>query len=154
MGKDRSIEPITFELILPVLAEYISIPRRVVEIIAKSANYPQKEIEEVKIALGEAVLNVIKHAYDKSKNVLGYKTYRVRYLLYPKSLVIVVKHSGKGFDPHFAMTYVRREKAEETEGTGWGLFLIKALMDEVEIDSTIGAGTEVRMTKYLKNKNE
>ncbi len=154
MGKDRSIEPITFELILPVLAEYISIPRRVVEIIAKSANYPQKEIEEVKIALGEAVLNVIKHAYDKSKNALGYKTYRVRYLLYPKSLVIVVKHSGKGFDPHFAMTYVRREKAEETEGTGWGLFLIKALMDEVEIDSTIGAGTEVRMTKYLKNKNE
>jgi len=154
MDKDRSIEPITFELILPVLTEYISIPRRVVEIIAKSANYPQKEIEEVKIALGEAVLNVIKHAYNKSKNAFGYKTYRVRYLVYPKRLVIVVKHCGKGFDPHFAMAYVRREKAEKTEGTGWGLFLIKALMDEVEIDSTIGAGTEVRMTKYLKKKNE
>jgi len=154
MGKDRSIEPIIFELTLPVLAEYISIPRRVVEIIAKSANYPQEEIEEIKIALGEAVLNVIKHAYDKSKNVLGYKAFRVRYLVYLKRLVVVVKHYGKGFDPHFAMTYVNREKAEETEGTGWGLFLIKALMDEVEIDSTIGAGTEVRMTKYLKNKNE
>lgn len=154
MSKNRSIEPITIELILPVLAEYISIPRRVVEIIAKGANYPQKEIEEVNIALGEAVLNVIKHAYNNSKNALGYKTFRVRYLLYPKRLVIVVKHSGKGFDPHFAMAYVRREKAEETEGAGWGLFLIKALMDEVEIDSTIGAGTEIRMTKYLKNKNE
>ncbi len=154
MSKDRSIEPITFELILPVLAEYISIPRWVVEIIAKRANYPQKEIEEVKIALGEAVLNVVKHAYNNSKNALGYKTFRVRYLLYSKRLVIVVKHSGKGFDPHFAMTYVRREKAEETEGTGWGLFLIKALMDEVEIDSTIGTGTEVRMTKYLKKENK
>ena len=81
MLKDRSINPITFELILPVLAECISIPRRVVEIIAKSANYPQKEIEEVKIALGEAVLNVIKHAYNKSKNMLGYKPYRVRYMV-------------------------------------------------------------------------
>jgi len=93
---------------------------------------------------------VIQHAYNESKNALGYKTFRVRYLVYPKRLVIVVKHYGKGFDPHFAMTYVRREKAEETEGTGWGLFLIKALMDEVEIDSTIGTGTEVRMTKYFK----
>jgi len=154
MLKDRSIDPITFELILPVLAEYISIPRRVVEIIAKSASYPQKEIEEVKIALGEAVLNVIKHAYNKSKNMLGYKTYRVRYLVYPKRLVIVVKHYGKGFDPHFAMAYVRREKEEKIEGAGWGLFLIKALMDEVEIDSTIGAGTEVRMTKYLKKEDK
>jgi len=154
LSKDRSIESITFELILPVLAEYISIPRRVVEVIAKSADYPQKEIEEVKIALGEAVLNVIKHAYDKSKNAFGYKTFRVRYLVYPKRLVIVVKHSGKGFDPHFAMTYVRREKEEKIEGTGWGLFLIKALMDEVEIDSTIGAGTEVRMTKYFKKENK
>ncbi len=154
MVKDRSIDPITFELILPVLAEYISIPRLVVEIIAKSANYPQKEIEEVKIALGEAVLNVIKHAYNKSKNMLGYKTFRVRYLVYPKRLVIVVKHCGKGFDPHFAMTYVSREKTEKNEGTGWGLFLIKVLMDEVEIDSTIGSGTEVRMTKYLKKENK
>jgi len=154
MSKDRSIEPITFELILPVLAEYISIPRRVVEIIAKRANYSQKEIEEVKIALGEAVLNVIKHAYKNSKNSFGYKVFRVRYLVYPKRLVIAVKHYGKGFDPHFAMTYVRREKAEEIEGTGWGLFLIKALMDEVEIDSTIGTGTEVRMTKYLKKENK
>jgi len=150
MSKDRSVGPITFELILPVLEKYIAIPRRVVEIIAKSADYPQEEIEEVKIALGEATLNVIQHAYNESKNALGYKTFRVRYLVYPKRLVIVVKHYGKGFDPHFAMTYVRREKAEETEGTGWGLFLIKALMDEVEIDSTIGTGTEVRMTKYFK----
>jgi len=150
MSKDRSVGPITFELILPVLEKYIAIPRRVVEIIAKSADYPQEEIEEVKIALGEAILNVIQHAYNESKNALGYKTFRVRYLVYPKRLVIVVKHYGKGFDPHFAMTYVRREKAEETEGTGWGLFLIKALMDEVEIDSTIGTGTEVRMTKYFK----
>ena len=154
MSKDRSVEPITFELILPVLEKYIAIPRRVVEIIAKRANYPQEEIEEVKIALGEAVLNVIQHAYKNSKNTFGYKVFRVRYLVYLKRLVIVVKHYGKGFDPHFAMDYVRREKAEETEGIGWGLFLIKALMDEVEIDSTIGAGTEVRMTKYLKNKNE
>ncbi len=68
---------------------------------------------------------------------------------YPEKLTIIVRDMGVGFDPVFVQQYIKRSDAERPESVKAGLSIITQLMDEVEIDSDIGRGTQVRMTKRL-----
>lgn len=72
----------------------------------------------------------------------------VRFLIYPKKLVVIIKDFGRGFDLQFVQHYIKRADVGVPEKVGLGIFLIKTLMDEVEYDSSIDKGTQVRMTKY------
>ncbi|RRE00322.1 histidine kinase, partial [Mycobacteroides abscessus subsp. massiliense] len=38
---------------------------------------------------------------------------------------------------------------EKPKGSGLGLFIIKTLMDDVDIESEHNHGTKIKMTKYL-----
>jgi serine/threonine-protein kinase RsbW len=136
---------------LPLETEYAAIPRQIAETLATRAKFTKSKLDEIKTALGEAIINVIKHAYDSNTENRELAKYRVRYLIYPDKLVIVVKDFGKGFNSDFVLAYVKRKEAKKPESAGMGIFLIRTLMDEVEFVSAIGEGTEVRMTKYLES---
>ncbi len=67
----------------------------------------------------------------------------VRYELAADRLSIEVLDDGSGFDPEAAA----KDDGELDEG-GLGIAIIRALVDELEIESN-GSGSALRFTKFL-----
>jgi len=130
---------------LPVVPNVELVAAKAVETIGSALGMPQTRIEAASVAMVEACLNAMEHgggqmvvrmATDDSDDI--------------PSLIIEVEDQGPGFDP----AVVPRNSASRVHGCttkrGWGLTLIRELMDEVQIRSHPGR-TLVRMRKYVEN---
>src|SRR5262252_6507241 len=104
------------------------------------------KIDEVKLALVEACINAFEHAECRDEQL--HLTFRLG--REPKGrewLEAEVLDKGRGFDsaqvepPSIEKSFAGHRKR------GWGLQIIKSLMDEVEITSG-GWGTRILMRKY------
>ena len=104
------------------------------------------KIDEVKLALVEACINAFEHAHARDGRV--HLTFRVgREADAREFLEVEVLDQGKGFD----QTTIETPTAEKTfsgrQKRGWGLQIIRSLMDSVAISSSEG-GTRIIMRKY------
>lgn len=104
------------------------------------------KIDEVRLALVEACINAFEHADCRDEQL--HLTFRLG--RDPKGsewLEVEVVDKGRGFDqgrveePSMEKTFASHRKR------GWGLQIIKSLMDDVDITSGDG-GTRIRMRKY------
>ena len=139
----------TIRMLIPAVSKYVSVARSTAAALAERLGFEKERIGEIISAVGEACVNTVQHAY---KNGLGYYTgtdIDIQFLVYPTRLTIVVRDLGVGVDPAFVQRYVSLSDAEKPHRVRMGLFIIKQMMDELEIYSDIGRGTQVRMTKYL-----
>jgi serine/threonine-protein kinase RsbW len=127
-------EPLEFELVLPMKADTEVVAARVAEEVAAYASLDKDTVDRIKMALIEACINAFEHSGAESGKV------RLRYVLSPDKIELFVQDEGKGF---------RGGSREESKrNRGWGLKLIRELVDDVEI-ATGERGTVVRMVKYL-----
>jgi anti-sigma regulatory factor (Ser/Thr protein kinase) len=105
----------------------------------------QTGIEAASVAIVEACLNAMEHGGGGMVVRMSAEDSDGK-----PSLVIEVEDQGGGFDP----TESPRNSATRVHGCtskrGWGLTLIRELMDEVQIRSNPGM-TLVRMRKYVEN---
>ncbi|MFH0924734.1 MAG: ATP-binding protein [bacterium] len=143
------IEPDITEISIPCKKEYVALSRIVAASIASCLPFTEEGVEDIRTAIGEACINSIMHAYKNENEITNYIFIRI--LVYPNKVVIVVKDTGTGFNPQFVQRYAKVSDVEEPDRMGLGLFLINSLMDEVEFDSTIGEGSQIRMVKYITN---
>lgn len=132
----------TVELKIPSLPEFVGIARLTLSGVASRMNFSYDEIEDLKIALAEACNNAILHAHANNKND---EVIAVKFTMEVDGLRIEVIDKGTGFDP----SKTERKKPPTSEEGGMGIFLIKALVDEVNFLSS-SEGTCVEMIKYLK----
>jgi anti-sigma regulatory factor (Ser/Thr protein kinase) len=102
--------------------------------IAESIQMSPDRIDEVGGAVVEACINAI--LYSQSEKV--FVTIEVLGDRDPEKLRITVQDTGVGFSP---------EKPAKRPGGGFGLEIMRGLMDEVEIHSVLGEGTTVVMSK-------
>ena len=131
------------ELKIPAKDQNIAIVRLCVSGVGAQMEFTVDEIEDIKMAVGEACLNAIYHGYgNKGKNT---DIVCLQFEIHPARLAITVNDSGKGFDSGEMGKYLQKKEKNRL-----GLFLIKSLMDEVQLNSGPG-GTQVRM---VKNKRE
>lgn len=102
------------------------------------------EIKEITTSVSEAVTNAVIHGYDD-----GYGVVILRGKMFQGSLVLEIEDMGKGI----ANIAEAREPLFTTkaaaERTGMGFSVMEGLMDEVEVMSTPGQGTTVRLIKHL-----
>lgn len=134
-------ELLQFELTLPIATEAELIAAGTTERVAIFAGFDEKAMSEVRLAVIEACINAFEHSQSPDRRV--YLTFVVQ----EDRLLVIVRDFGKGFDP----TTVDRPRVQaklKDLKRGWGLVLIKRLMDQVEFVD-IAPGTELRMTKYL-----
>jgi len=132
------------ELRIPNKPEYVSVARLTLSGIASRMNFSYDEVEDLKIAIAEACTNAIQHAYGEDKGIE--EEVIIRYLINPQKLIIEVQDKGRGFDPDIIG---KGPPGLDTEG-GLGIFLIKALVDEVKFKVNKEGGTQVQMIKYRK----
>jgi serine/threonine-protein kinase RsbW len=135
------------EMRFPAKAEYVGVVRLTISGIASRMGFSYDDIEDLKVAMSEAVSNVVTHAYnDEGEVTIGFGVYEDR-------LEVMVADRGGSFNLQKIKDDIGPyNKETETivnlrEG-GFGLFLIKTLMDKVEINNKYGV--IVLMTKYLE----
>lgn len=118
------------ELKIPCQNEFASIVRMQAVAIARRIDYNEEEIQDIKTAVGEACDNAIEHGKSD-------KGVDIHYHLFPDELRIEVIDYGPGFDP----AGKGEEPPDVFSERGRGIFLMKYLMDRVEIYSKPGDGT-------------
>jgi serine/threonine-protein kinase RsbW len=109
--------------------------------VAASAGFGEDEQYQVAMAVREAAVNAVLHgnAYDPGKRfVVAYETTH-------EALVITITDQGKGLDPASLPDPLAPENL--MKGSGRGIFLIRAFMDEVKIRNT-NPGTEITLIKH------
>ncbi|GAB3791282.1 anti-sigma B factor RsbW [Virgibacillus kimchii] len=135
------------EMKIPAKAEYVGVVRLSVAGIANRMGYSYEDIEDLKVAISEAITNAVTHAYhenDDGEITIGFGVYQDR-------LEIMVADRGGSFNIKEIKSdigpYDESANVEDLREGGFGLFLINALMDKVQINNEYGV--IVLMTKYL-----
>ncbi|MFD2043844.1 anti-sigma B factor RsbW [Ornithinibacillus salinisoli] len=135
------------EMKVPAKEEYVGVVRLSISGIANRMGFTYEDIEDLKIAVSEAVTNAVTHAYKK--NETGEVT--IGYGIYQNRLEVMVADHGGSFNLNEIKDgigpYENDESIEELREGGFGLFLMQALMDKVEINND--AGVIVLMTKFV-----
>lgn len=125
---------------LPSKAEYVSIARLAASVISNTVGFNIEEIDDIKVAVGEACNNAVLHGKSEEE------VYEINFVLSDEKIHIEVKDNGIGFD---------EDKYEEPDlnnlkGNGLGIYIMKSLMDEVDISAENKEGTTLKMVKYLE----
>jgi serine/threonine-protein kinase RsbW len=132
----------TVSIQIPAQSDFVGVVRLAVSGVASRMNFNIDEIEDIKVAVSEACTNAVQHAYGGGEGVID-----VVVMLHSDRLEILVKDSGKGFDPSNAVSAKEDGANDALFGLGLGLTFIRTLMDFSEIESIPGQGTVVRMAK-------
>ena len=129
----------TVELTLPVMDDMELAATKTAEVVAKRMGLDDIKTAEINMALIEACINAFEHSKSK-ENVY------ITYVIEKDNLVIKVGDRGVGFDSEVVAIPNIDEKINSDHKRGWGLKLMKELMDTVEFETT-ESGTSVTMTK-------
>lgn len=130
---------------IPAMPAYVSMVRLSLSAVASRCGFDIEAIEDIKVAVAEAVTNAIVHCHSCAQ-----KTIQVESCFdwQNKSITISVCDDGPGFDFH----NVKIPDAASLEEGGLGLFIIRSLMDDVELKTRPGQGTRIIMKKNLGGK--
>lgn len=106
------------------------------------------ELTEIKTVVSEAVTNAIIHGYENSPEGIVYISVSIE-----DSLIdLTIKDNGVGIaDVEEARQPLFTTKPE-LERSGMGFTIMENFMDEVEVLTQPGRGTEVRLRKHLKSR--
>lgn len=113
--------------------------------ILKQINIDPKLIKKIVIALYEAEVNIVAHAYEGNIHVQ----------IEPERICLEIKDRGPGIaDIDRAMEDGYSTASEQVRemgfGAGMGLSNIKNNSDDLEISSTVNEGTELTIVKKFK----
>ena len=110
---------------------------------AVEVGFGEDELHQLSMAVRESMVNAVVHGnrYNARKKV------HVSITKDPDRLTVVIADEGDGFD----LSNLPDPLAEENllRQSGRGLLLIRAFMDEFQVQRGHPRGTEVRMVKYL-----
>lgn len=135
------LKPNEYEMIVPMGDDTELIAAHAIEEIAKRHNFSSKAINQIKTALVEACINATEHSFSPDRKI------HQKFTFEDDKIIITVSNRG------VKMPSSKSKKIEPNEGRrGWGLKLMKSLMDEVVFEQ-VDDGTSISMTKYL-TKND
>ena len=137
-----------FVFVLPMGEDNELLAATTVEQVARRLNFTPEAINQIKTAVVEACINASEHSLSHERKI--YQRFRVE----DDKLVITI--SSRGILPANISAGPLREDESSREADedrrGWGLKLIRTLMDEVEFER-VDEGTSLRMTKYLRKSS-
>lgn len=131
-------------LTLPMGPEMEIAASRAATAVAESMRMSADKIDEVRMAVVEACINAIEHSGSSDQTV--YLSFAVVGEGEPERLEVTVRDTGAGFSPEELEEPRIEEKLTARRKRGWGLKIMRGLMDDVHVRS--GAdGTTIVMSK-------
>lgn len=142
-----SIERV-IELRLPSRLGYEKVAMDTASSLAKRMGFDGDRIEALRTAVAEAVTNAIEHGNEQDSAM----KVTVMLTLRPDELIVDVADQGrKSLDTDQTHLTPRIEEAfDKTDKGGWGIWLIRELMDEVEFSTAPSGGNQIRMVIHLE----
>lgn len=129
------------ELRVPCKPEYVRTVRALVGEMADSVHLSPDAVEEVKVAVSEAVANIVRHAYSGTPDI---GPVVIKCETGSGKLTLEIIDKGVGFDvPAPGGTPIPDVSREG----GLGIILIRNLMDSVDYWSKPNFGTRIKMVK-------
>lgn len=123
---------------IPSHPRYVSAVRAFVEDIATKSGFDKVKVEDLKLAINEALANIIEHAYGGQRN----KDILIDLVVARKYIEVILRDFGKKVD----LSAIRSRDLDDVRDGGLGVFLIKNMVDEV-VYSSQKDGTELRLVK-------
>lgn len=108
-----------------------------------------EEIADIKTSVSEAVTNSIIHAYLNKDGIV-----KVRAVLYDDEIEIEISDTGEGIenvDEAKAPLFTTKGNLERS---GMGFTIMENFMDKLKVESIVGLGTKVTMSKKIKKAKE
>jgi serine/threonine-protein kinase RsbW len=136
VGEKRALNE--YEIVVPMGDETELIAARAVEEIARRHSFNAKAINQIKTALVEACINASEHSMSPDRKIYQ------KFAFEEDRIIITISNRGLRFAGKQA-TEINPDEGRR----GWGLKLMKSLMDEVKFEQ-VDDGTRISMTKYLK----
>lgn len=104
-----------------------------------------EQLADIKTAVSEAVTNSIVHGYE---GAVGYITLECE--IEDSIVTVTVSDSGHGISDISLARKPLYTSRPELERSGMGFTVMETFMDSVEVKSSLGIGTSVKMTKNLQ----
>ena len=130
----------TVQLTIPCRPEYVGVARLAVLGIASRMPFSYDEVEDVRLAVGEACTHAVERAGSTPATI------QINSSINSHALTIEVIDNAMEIDPKPSEEAQFLAEAG-VDQQGLGALLMEILVDEVQIETTT-AGTRVRLTKY------
>lgn len=108
-----------------------------------------EELADIKTAVSEAVTNCIIHGYDSKPGIV-----KIVGHLKEDEIILEISDKGKGIENIDIAKEPLYTTKPNLERSGMGFTIMESFMDSMEIESIIGLGTKITMSKKIKPKEE
>ena len=127
------------------ISENEALARNVAGFFAVQFSPTISEVSDIKTAVSEAVTNSIVHGYPNKKGIITMELVRLDDVLHINVIDrgIGISNISKALEPFYTTK-------EEDERSGMGFTIMKSFMDDVKVESEVGLGVKVSMTKKLR----
>ena len=125
-------------------SENESFARMVATAFVTHLNPTLEEIVEIKTAISEAVTNAIIHGYENSVGMV-----RMEGKISGKVIEYTISDRGCGISDVKKPREPLYTGKPELERSGMGFSIMESFMDSIEVSSSVGMGTTVRLTKVI-----
>lgn len=102
-------------------------------------------LSDIKTAVSEAVTNAIVHGYAGKKDAYVEMDLKIE----DRTLSVTIKDSGRGIENLPESLEMFYTTGGEDERSGMGFTIMKTFMDSFHVESEVGEGTVVKMTKSV-----
>lgn len=118
-------------------------------------NPTMDELQDVKTAVSEAVTNAIIHGYgvaDETKKETNQNQVEMICIREGQKLTVIVEDHGIGIENVEEARQPFFTTKPDMERSGMGFAFMETFMDEVEVRSKVGQGTQITMIKYISSE--
>ena len=131
---------------IPAKAEYLVLCRLALAGLLRDLDFSEEAISDLKLALTEACSNSVRHAYAHRDGDTG--SVHVSFEVLSDRVVLVVDDDGAGFVDATGEEAppLPNGRVVASEG-GMGIALIRAIVDDFELEQPESGGTRVTLTK-------
>ena len=109
---------------------------------ARDFGFGETDVNDITLAVDEACTNIIKHAYEWKKG----KPIHIQIGMRENEMLVSIIDEGKPFKPDKYKVPTTEEQLSRKKRSGYGILLIRKLMDHVEYRNR-KSRNEIRMTK-------
>ena len=126
------------------VSENEELARVIAAVFVSRLNPTLEEMDDIKTAVSEAVTNAVRHGYCEETGIIS-----MEMQIDGKTFCVTVSDGGVGIaDVEKAMEPMYSSDPDG-ESAGMGFSFMEAFMDTLNVDSALGEGTRVTMTKVI-----